>query len=140
MQTQTQKTGELFGESKAKVTTTTVKEITPLGVRYEVNYGGQFAGSLYSARELGTITAFLKADGTMEWEVKEIASTAEGDVILASGRGTGKLTGPGMFWSEGEGVVMTQSKRLSSLNGMKLRVEGTSNQATGELQSKFFTL
>jgi len=39
--------GALFEETLTKIITTTVREMTPLGVKPEVNQQGQFAGAEY---------------------------------------------------------------------------------------------
>jgi hypothetical protein len=85
-----------------------------------------------------TVSVFQKPDGTNEWEVKAIETTPEGDFIAVIGRGRGKSTGPTTAQWEGEVQFMTQSPRLSWLNGKKGWVEGSGNQATGEFQNKVY--
>jgi hypothetical protein len=132
-----QEKGALFGESQTKMVTTTVKEITPHGVKLELNQEGQFAGSAYNAREIGTTSVFWKMDGTFDWETRVIHMTQEGDVIVGSARGTGRSTPSGNV-IEGESLLMTGSQRLSSVNNRRVRIEGTSNMATGETRSKAY--
>jgi len=139
MQTQTQKTGELFGELREKITSRSIRDITPLGVRLEVNSEGKFAGGKYTATHMETVRAFQNLDGTLEWEVKALEATLEGDIVVISGRGTGKVSGPTTLRGEGEVVYMTQAPRLSWLNGTKARVEVTANNATGETEIKIYT-
>jgi hypothetical protein len=63
----------------------------------------------------------------------------DGDVLVASTRGSGKPTGPTSVWGDGEGLLMTQSRRLSLLNGLRVRVELTGDLATGDYQVKIRT-
>jgi hypothetical protein len=139
MQTQTQKTGELLGEIRGKTVTRTIKDITPLGVRLELNNEGKFVGGLYNANRLETVSVFQNLDGSLQWESKGLDMTAEGDVVAISGRGTGKATGPTTIWAEGETVYMTQSPKLASLNTTKGRVEVTADHLTGEFEIKVYT-
>ncbi len=140
MQTQTQtQTGELLGEIRCKTITRTIKDITPLGVRLELNDEGKFVGGLYIANHIETVNVFQNLDGSMQWESKSLETTTEGEAIVISGRGTGKVTGPSTVWAEGEGVYMTQSSKLASLNGMKARFEVNANNQTGEVDIKVYS-
>ena len=131
--------GELVGEIRAKIVSTTIKELTPLGVKLEYNGEGGLTGSKINSRHLETANVFQKMDGTFEWDTKAIETTMEGDVVVASVRGTGKNTGPTTVWGEGEGLFMTQSPRLSSLNGLRTKVEVSGDLATGDYQVKIRT-
>jgi hypothetical protein len=139
MQTQTQKTGELLGEIRAKTVSRTITEIAPLGVRLELNNEGTFVGGMYTASHLETVSVFQNLDGTMQWESKGLDMTTEGETVVISGRGTGKSTGPATIRAEGETVYMTQSQRLGSLNTTKARVEINANNQTGEVDIKVYT-
>jgi hypothetical protein len=138
MQTQTQRTEELLGQIRGKTVSRSIKDITPLGIRLELNNEGQFAGGKYNAAHLETVNLFQKIDGTLEWESKGLEMTPEGDGIVISGRGTGKLTGPTTVWAEGETVYMTQSPRLASLNMTKGSVRVTADNKTGEFEIKVY--
>jgi hypothetical protein len=124
--------GELIGEIRGKVVSRTIKELTPLGAKLELNAEGGLTGPKLNSKHLETVNEFLKTDGTFEWETKAMEMTMEGDVIVGSARGTGKPTGATTFWGEGEGLYMTQSTRLASFNGLRVKVEVTGDQATGE--------
>jgi hypothetical protein len=139
MQTQTQKTGELLGQISGKTVSRSIKEITPLGVRLELNNEGQFAGAKYNAAHMETVNLFQNLDGTLEWDVKALENTAEGDYVVINGKGSGKITGPTSLWAEGQTVYMTRSPRLSSLNETKGRIEVNSNTATGEFTIKVYS-
>jgi len=139
MQTQTQKTGELLGEIRGKTVSRSIKDITPLGIRLELNNEGKFVGGKYVANHLETVSVFQSLDGSLQWETKGLDMTTEGETVVISGRGTGKATGPATIWAEGETVYMTQSPKLAWLNTTKGRVEVTSNNQTGEFEIKVYS-
>jgi hypothetical protein len=138
MQAQIEK-GMLLGEIREKIAPTTIKEITPFGIRFEYNAVGVFTG-LYSANVNDTCTMFMKNDGTFDGEVKGLQYTKEGDFIVVTAHGNGKMTGPTTSKAEGEVVFMTQSPKLSWLNNKKFRFESIGDIATGESYGKFFAL
>jgi hypothetical protein len=131
------KKGELIGELRGKTITTTVKSISPFGVSLSSNGAGQFTGK-YAASDIETMEVSLNRDGTIQYEVKAIQNTMEGDMVIVTSRGTGKSTGPTTAL-EGEVVFMTQSTKLAWLNTTKGWAEGSMNNATGEYQAKFYT-
>ena len=138
MQAQTQMAkGELLLEVQGRIVTRTVKEITPHGVRLQSNLEGQATGK-YNASIINTMTMFLKTDGTNEWEAKAIHTTRDGDFIVVSGRGTGRMAGPGTGMSQGDVAFMTQSPKLSWLNNTKGWVESTADMAAGTFQAKLY--
>ena len=139
MQTQTQTTGELLGEIRSKTVSRTIKDITPLGVRIELNNEGKFVGGKYVATHIETVSVFQSLDGSLQWEAKALDMTTEGETVVISGRGTGKTTGPATISAVGETVYMTQSPRLVSMNTTKGRVEVTSNNQTGEFEIKVYS-
>jgi len=138
MQTQT-RTAEVLGEIRGKTVSRTIKDITPLGLRLELNNEGKFVGGKYVANHIETVSVFQSLDGSMQWESKALEVTTEGETIVISGRGTGKATGPATIWAEGETVYMTQSPKLAWLNGTKGRNEVTANNQTGEFEIKVYS-
>jgi hypothetical protein len=140
MQTQTQqKTGELLGEIRGKTVSRSIRDVTPLGVRIELNNEGKFAGGKYIANHIETVKVFQNLNGSLQWETKALEMTAEGDTVVISARGTGKATGPSTIWAEGEAVYMTQSPRLAWLNTTKARLEISANNETGEFEIKVYS-
>src|SRR5271155_1096065 len=103
---------EPMATTQEKVLSRTIKEITPFGVRIELNLEGRVSGELFTAQHMETVSLFQKTDGTFENEARAIETTKEGDVLVISFKGTGKQTGLTTLWGEGEGIIMTQSKRL----------------------------
>lgn len=128
--------GELLGEVRAKVTSQTIKELTPLGVKIEFNGEGQFAGGKLNSRHLETTSMFQKPDGTFEWEAKAMEATMDGEMAVFNGKGTGKSTGPSTIWGEGDGIYMTRSPGLAWLNGLRVRVEVTGDRVTRDYSIK----
>ncbi len=122
--------GELLLEIHGKMVSMTIKELSPLGVKLEINDEGKVEGR-YNASRNATVSIFQKLDGTFEWESKEIHSTAEGDFVLAAGRGTGRFTGPGKGEGEGELSFMTTSPKLSWINNTKAWLEASVGSTTG---------
>ncbi|MDA4112694.1 MAG: hypothetical protein OK474_01475 [Thaumarchaeota archaeon] len=129
--------GELIGELRGKSVTTTIKEITPFGVRISNNGTGQFTGK-YTASVMDTVNVSLNRDGTTQYETKSIQNTMEGDFVIVNSTGHGKSTGPTTQEFEGEVAFMTQSQKLAWLNTTKGWIEGTTNNATGEYQAKIY--
>ena len=76
-----------------KVLSTTIKEVTPFGVKLELNLAGRITGELYSAQHMETVSLFQKTDGTFESEARAIETTNEGDVFVIQVQGTGKTYG-----------------------------------------------
>ncbi len=139
MQVQQIEKGMLLGELTAKLVSNTIREITPVGLRFEYNSTGQFAG-VFNAHMTHTNNVFLRDDGTMDWESKGFWHTPDGDHILSISHGTGKTTGPVTSTAEGEIIFTTRSLKLSWLNNKKFRVEVTGSLLTGEENAKFFAL
>jgi hypothetical protein len=140
MQAQTQQiTGELLGEIRGKTVSRSIKDITPLGIRLELNNEGKFAGGKYLANHIETVNVFQNLNGSLQWETKALEMTTEGDTVVISARGTGKATGPSTIWAEGEAVYLTQSPRLAWLNTTKARLEVTANNETGEFEIKVYS-
>ncbi len=138
MQAQTTKMkGELLYELKGKTVTRTIKEISPNGIKIEMNDTGEIKGK-YNAAHIETVNVTLKTDGTSEWETKAIDTTKEGDMIVSWGSGKGKSTGPGTSSWDGELHYMTQSPRLASLNNTTAWIEGSGNMNSGEYQGKAY--
>ena len=138
MQTQVEKAkGELIGEFRNKMITTTVKELSPTGVRMEVNIEGEIRGKL-NARSIDTTNLLFKTDGTYDYETKSVATTMDGDTVVLWGSGTGRSTGPMTASFEGEVRYMTQAPSLSWLNNATARTEGTVDRVSREILGKSY--
>lgn len=136
MQAQTEK-GSLLGELKLKTVTTTVKEVSPLGIRIEQNQDGDFVGR-YIAHHIATRETFLKPDGSSEWNAVFYQRTQEGDIVYGTAHGTRKMTDPTTSKGESEAIIMTESPKLSWLNMKKAKGESTVDIATGETHFKMY--
>ena len=116
--------GELIVELKSKNTTTTIKDITPVGVRLEFNSEGEVKGS-FNAAHMETVSVLAKSDGTNEWEAKIIEMTKDGDMVIAMSKGTGRQESPTVGRFEGDVTFQTSSKKLAWLNTTKRLLRST---------------
>ncbi|MGA2666328.1 MAG: hypothetical protein ABSF83_15440 [Nitrososphaerales archaeon] len=132
------KKGEPMAQVQEKILSRTIKEITPFGIRIELNLEGQTSGELYTAQHMETVSLFQRTDGTFESEARAIESTKDGDVLVISYKGTGKQTGPTTMWGESEGFIMTQSKKFADLNNAWLKAEVNADIATGVVHVKYY--
>lgn len=137
MQATAKTKGELIFENHGKTVGTTVKEISPTGIKLESNSQDQLTGRI-NAQGMSTITSWQKTDGTSEWEVKGLGRTPDGDMFVGWGTGTGKQTGPTSYAVEGEMTMMSQSPKLAWLNNAKVWVEGSGDQAKGDFVGRFY--
>ena len=129
--------GEQVWEQHSKTVSTTVRDISKDGIKFEINHTAETSGKL-KGHVTGTTTIWMKTDGSSEWEEKNMGMTAEGDFFAGWGKGTGKMTGPGATSWEGEVHVMSQAPKLAWLNEAKIWASGTADQAKGESHAKFF--
>ena len=119
---QTANKGELLIETKEKATTVIIKEFSAGGVKLQYNAQGEVSGK-YSGAHLETVDIVQKADGTFEYEARGIDTTKDGDLLLLTGKGTGKQVDPTGATFQGTITFMTQSKNLGWLNSTKAIVE-----------------
>jgi porphobilinogen deaminase len=116
--------GESIVELKSKNTTTTIKDITPVGVRLEFNSEREVKGS-FNAAHMETVSVLAKSDGTNEWEAKIIEMTKDGDMVIAMSKGTGRQESPTVGRFEGDVTFQTSSKKLAWLNTTKRLLRST---------------
>ena len=121
-------------EIKDKTSVTIIKEFTREGAKIQFNSVGEVKGS-YSGTHTETVDILQKSDGTNEWESRAIDVTREGDIIMVSGKGIGR-----METFQGEYMFMTNSKKLSWLNNTKAYAEGTSDMRMGEATIKVYAV
>lgn len=118
-------------EIKEKTDVVIIKEFRPDGATIEYNSSGEVKGEKYHATHVETTDVKMNIDGTNEWESRAMEMTKEGDVVMVQGKGTGQ----GNTFS-GEATYMTNSPRLSWLNNMKARIEGTTDISGNEATIK----
>jgi len=121
----------MLAEIKEKTTTVIIKEFSPDGAMIQYNSSGEAKGEHYHASHMETTDVKMKMDGTNEWESRSMEMTKEGDVVMISGRGTGRANN-----FSGEFTYMTNSPRLSWLNNTKGHVEGTTDMKNNEATIK----
>lgn len=116
---------------RSKVTLNRILEITNNSVKIEINEEGTITGR-YTGTQLATINNTTNQDGTSSWSGKFMQMTNKGDMIVATGSGTGEpANSKGIVKIRGEGEMWTQSTKLANLNGAKWRCEGESNIKKG---------
>ena len=125
---------ELMLEIQDKAIVTIIKEFTNEGAKIQFNSVGQVKGR-YNAMHTETVDILQKMDGTNEWESRAIDTTSEGDIIMISGKGMGR-----METFQGEYMFMTNSKNLSWLNSSKAYAEGTSDMRNGGASIKVYAV
>jgi len=116
---------------RSKVTLNRILEVTSNSVKIEINEEGSITGK-YIGSQLDTIESTMNPKGSSTWSGKFMHVTNKGDMIIATGTGTGEPASPkGIVKIRGVGEMWTQSTRLSSLNGAKWTCEGESNTRKG---------
>src|SRR5260370_25873659 len=120
---------ELLLELKSKNTTRSVKDFSPEGIRLESNLEGEAKG-VYNATFYATITMLVKPDRTIDYEVRQIHTTSDGDAILEYYKGKSIIESPTHNKVVGETTFQTASKKLLRMNGIKNRHKGKDNPVT----------
>ena len=116
---------------RSKVTLNRILEATSNSLKIEINEEGKITGR-YVGTQLDTIQNTANPDGTSTWNGKFMHMTNKGDMIVATGSGTGEPASPrGIIKIRGEGEMWTQSTKLANLNGAKWACEGESNMRKG---------
>ena len=99
--------------------------------KFESNLEGEAKG-VYNATFYATITMLVKPDRTIDYEVRQIHTTSDGDIVLVYYKGTSIIESPTQNKLVGETTFQASSKNLAWLNGIKARYEGEYNPVTGE--------
>lgn len=117
---------------RSKVVFNRILEITNNAVKIEINDEGTITGR-YSGTQFSTIDNTTNQDGSSSWSGKFMQITNKGEMVAATGSGTGEpANSKGIARIRGEGEMWTKSSRLSSLNGAKWTCEGDSNIRNGK--------
>lgn len=124
-------------EIKEKADAIIIKEFNKDGAMVQYNSTGEVKGK-YHANHIETVDVKLNMDGTNEWEVRAMETTKEGDVVMISGKGTGRQENAMEGSFKGEVTYMTNSSRLSWLNNTKAWVEGITDQKNNESNMKIY--
>jgi hypothetical protein len=121
-------------EIKDRTSVTIIKEFMQDGAKLQFNSVGETKGR-YQAQHTETVDIVQKMDGTNEWESRAIDVTHEGDMVMISGKGMGRMDG-----FQGEYMFMTQSPNLAWLNGTKAYVEGMSDMRNNTATIKVYAV
>ena len=116
---------------RCKVTLNRVLEVTNNSVKIEINDEGTITGR-YKGTQISTIDNSVNQDGTSSWNGKFMQMTNKGEMIVATGSGTGEPpNSKDIVKIRGGGEMWTHSTRLADLNGAKWTSEGESNIRKG---------
>lgn len=124
-------------ELREKTTTLTVRDFSAAGIRLEQNFQGEVTGR-YNAKRSETVSLLIRPEGSFESEAKAIETTSDGEVVLSTAKGSGKLDSYPSVRFSGEGSYQTGSKKLAWLNTTKIRIEGTLNLDNNELMARIY--
>ena len=117
---------------RSKVVLNRILEITNNALKIEINDEGTITGR-YTGTQLSTIDNTTNQDGSSGWSGKFMQITNKGEMVAATGSGTGEpANSKGIAKIRGEGEMWTQSSRLANLNGAKWTCEGESNIRKGK--------
>jgi hypothetical protein len=117
---------------RSKVVLNRIIEITNNALKIEINDEGTITGR-YTGTQLSTIDNTTNQDGSSSWTGKFMQITNKGEIVAATGSGTGEpANSKGIGKIRGEGEMWTQSSRLANLNGAKWTCEGESNIRNGK--------
>ena len=129
---------EMIAEIKEKATVVIIKEFNADGALLQYNSVGEVKGK-YHGNHIETVDVKLKMDGSNEWEVKAMETTKEGDVVMITGKGTGRQENAVEGNFKGEVTYMTNSPKLSWLNNKKGLVEGITDLKNNESTIKVYS-
>ncbi len=121
-------------EIRDKTVVTIIKEFMKDGVKTQFNSTGDTKGK-YNARHTETLDLLQRIDGSSEWESRAVDVTTDGDTIMLSGKGVGRMNS-----FQGELSFMTMSKKLAWLNSTKAWVEGTADMSGNEATMKIYAV
>jgi len=129
--------GEQILSIRGKNTSTTIRDVSHLGIILEQNSTLETEGE-FEGQGLSTVTIHLHPDGTSQYEQRGFVNTPKGEFVAIWGRGKGKNSTPTKATWEGELQFMSQSQKLSSLNDTTFLVQGSGDQAEGEFRGAVF--
>jgi hypothetical protein len=121
-------------EIKDKTSVTIIQEFMKDGVKMQYNSLGQTKGR-YNANHTETVDIVQKMDGTNEWESRSIDVTQNGETILISGKGVGRMN-----TFQGEYTFMTQTKELAWLNNTTAYAEGSVDMVSNVANIKVYAV
>jgi hypothetical protein len=139
MQNPNLETCEVLCEIKAKTNSIIIRDFIADGAKMQYNSVGEMKGK-YSGMHIETTDITQRADGTNDWQVRAIETTHDGDMILISGTGAGRMLGNNKSSIQGELTFTTLSPRLTNLNNTRGWVEGTMDFKKGESTMKVYGL
>jgi hypothetical protein len=129
---------EPIAEIKEKIDATIVKEFNQNGAMLQYNSSGDVKGR-YHGIHMETSDVTFKTDGTMDWQVRAIEATKEGDNIMITGNGTGMMEADGHKGTlKGQIVYMSNSSRLPWINNLHADVDGEFDLKDKDISLKIY--
>jgi hypothetical protein len=129
---------EPIAEIKEKIDAIIIRDFNQDGAMMQYNSSGEVKGR-YHAIHMETSEVTFKMDGTMDWQVRAVEATKEGDNIMITGNGTGMLESDGFTGNiRGEIVYMTNSLRMGWINNLRADVDGKVDMRDKEISMKIY--
>lgn len=129
---------EPIAEIKEKIDAMVIKEFSPNGAMLQYNSSGEVKGR-YHGIHMETTDVTFKTDGTMDWQVRGMEATKDGDNIMITGNGTGVMeAGSYKGTIKGEIVYMSNSSRLSWINNLHADVAGEVDMKDKDISLKIY--
>jgi len=125
-------------EIKEKIDAITIKEFNQNGAMLQYNSSGEVKGR-YHGIHMETTDVTFKMDGTMDWQVRAIESTKDGDNIMITGNGTGMMEADSYKGTlKGEILYMSNSSRLTWINNLRADVDGEFDLKDKDISMKIY--
>jgi hypothetical protein len=129
---------EPIAEIKEKIDAFIIKEFNQNGAELQYNSSGDVKGR-YHGIHMETSDVNFKMDGTMDWQVRAMEATKEGDTIMITGNGTGVMDADGHKGNfKGQIVYLSNSSRLSWINNLRADVEGEVDMKDKDISMKVY--
>jgi hypothetical protein len=129
---------EPIAEIKEKVDALIIKDFNQNGAMLQYNSSGDVKGRLHGIH-METSDVNLKMDGTMDWTVRAIETTKDGDSVMITGNGTGMMeAGSYKGTIKGEITYMSNSSRMSWINNLRGDVDGEFDLKDKDISMKVY--
>ncbi len=129
---------EPIAEIKEKVDALIIKDFNQNGAMLQYNSSGDVKGRLHGIH-METNDVNLKMDGTMDWTLRAIETTKDGDSVMITGNGTGMMeAGSYKATIKGEITYMSNSSRMSWINNLRGDVDGEFDLKDKDISMKVY--
>jgi hypothetical protein len=129
---------EPIAEIKEKVDALIIKDFNQNGAMLQYNSSGDVKGRIHGIH-METTDVNLKMDGTMDWTVRAIETTKDGENIMITGNGTGMMeSGSYKGTLKGEIVYMSNASTLNWINNIRADVDGEFDLKDKDISMKIY--